>query len=364
MRCLISYQGPCGYPLSLQHLPYSPATNPGYPRRLVAGDTFPGRHVTRDKWNRKARMGFLPDRHSRATSPGPHSFIDVVMHWRNVEGDAKTGEELPSFPPPTSSLTSWDTVNTVVIDVDSQDKNTLVFSDVEENQEEEFDNVQARMEADALLAARLQEKERELHEKEKAELERMLRERAAQEETSNAALIAEFDNVQATIEVDALFTYSQLKNKSFEEIQKLYEKEQKWIKDFISMDSEEVEKKATNSKKIPRAEPDEESVKRQRIGETSGLEAYQIFADMLKKFDRDDMVKLWDLVKKRFSTTEPTNDKEKELWLLVEADSEMLGTFRRYFYQATGPRARGRIVGNKGFSKFLLLVEEATAGED
>ncbi|GKD25086.1 hypothetical protein Tco_1231300 [Tanacetum coccineum] len=40
--------------------------------------------------------------------------------------------------------------------------------------------------------------------------------------------------------------------------------------------------------------------------------AYQIFADMLKKFDRDDLVKLWDLVKERFSTTEPTDDKEKE----------------------------------------------------
>ncbi|GKC06268.1 hypothetical protein Tco_0997878, partial [Tanacetum coccineum] len=32
----------------------------------------------------------------------------------------------------------------------------------------------------------------------------MQRERAAQEEASNAALIAEFDNVQARIEADAL----------------------------------------------------------------------------------------------------------------------------------------------------------------
>ncbi|GJS11431.1 hypothetical protein Tco_0368227 [Tanacetum coccineum] len=30
---------------------------------------------------------------------------------------------------------------------------------------------------------------------------------------------------------------------------------------------------------------------------------------------RDDLVKLWDLVKERFSTTEPTDDKEKELWV-------------------------------------------------
>ncbi|GJZ28292.1 hypothetical protein Tco_0572939 [Tanacetum coccineum] len=41
-----------------------------------------------------------------------------------------------------------------------------------------------------------------------------------------------------------------------------------------------------------------------RVG--NHIEAYQIFADMLKKFDRDDPVKLWDLI-------EPTYDKEKEL---------------------------------------------------
>ncbi|GJS06488.1 hypothetical protein Tco_0363284, partial [Tanacetum coccineum] len=99
---------------------------------------------------------------------------------------------------------------------------------------------------------------------------------------------------------------------------------------------------------------------------------------MLKKFDRDDLVKLWDLVKKRFSTTEPTDDKEKELLydtcgvhhvssvrghdifmlvekeypltrgtlrlmmvarLLVEADSEMSRELlRKIFYQANRPR--------------------------
>ncbi|GJV18072.1 hypothetical protein Tco_1363395 [Tanacetum coccineum] len=37
--------------------------------------------------------------------------------------------------------------------------------------------------------------------------------------------------------------------------------------------------------------------------------------DMLKRFDRDDLEKLWDLVKKKFSSTESTVDKEKELWV-------------------------------------------------
>ncbi|GJZ05207.1 hypothetical protein Tco_0538482, partial [Tanacetum coccineum] len=72
-----------------------------------------------------------------------------------------------------------------------------------------------------------------------------------------------------------------------------------------------------------------------RVG--NHTEAYQIFADMLKKFDRDDLVKLWDLVKERFSTTEPTDDKEKELWVelkrLFEPDSDdTLWKLQRYMH--------------------------------
>ncbi|GJZ69844.1 hypothetical protein Tco_0633394 [Tanacetum coccineum] len=43
------------------------------------------------------------------------------------------------------------------------------------------------------------------------------------------------------------------------------------------------------------------------------VEALQTFDDMLKKFDRDDLDKLWSLVKERFSSTDPTDDKERTL---------------------------------------------------
>ncbi|GJR64369.1 hypothetical protein Tco_0010434 [Tanacetum coccineum] len=39
--------------------------------------------------------------------------------------------------------------------------------------------------------------------------------------------------------------------------------------------------------------------------------AYQFFKDMLKIFDNDDLVMLWNLVKERFSSTEPTDNKER-----------------------------------------------------
>ncbi|GKD24903.1 hypothetical protein Tco_1231117, partial [Tanacetum coccineum] len=62
-----------------------------------------------------------------------------------------------------------------------------------------------------------------------------------------------------------------------------------------------------------------------------------------ENFDRDDLVKLWDLVRERFSSTEPTDDKERALWvelkrLLVEQHSEMANELlRKIFIQANSP---------------------------
>nr|GEX99951.1 hypothetical protein [Tanacetum cinerariifolium] len=50
-----------------------------------------------------------------------------------------------------------------------------------------------------------------------------------------------------------------------------------------------------------------------RVGRIT--EAYQSFEDMLKGFDREDLVALWRLVKEKFSTTVPTVEKEKALWV-------------------------------------------------
>ncbi|GJV76091.1 hypothetical protein Tco_1507675 [Tanacetum coccineum] len=61
-----------------------------------------------------------------------------------------------------------------------------------------------------------------------------------------------------------------------------------------------------------------------RVG--NHTEAYQTFDDMLKKFDRDNLYKLWSLVKERFSSTDPTDDKERTLWVelkrLFEPDTD------------------------------------------
>ncbi|GJY88581.1 uncharacterized mitochondrial protein-like protein [Tanacetum coccineum] len=192
------------------------------------------------------------------------------------------------------------------------------------------------------------------------------------------------------------YSIKQLKSLSFEQVKDIFETTMRRVQSFVPMGSElEVQRLKRAGQEVL-----EEPVKRQKIGEASGsgeeqsaekekelseeelqkllvivlveelviqplqvrypiidwevysedtrrywriirvgnhTEAYQIFADMLKKFNRDDLVKLWDLVKERFSTTEPTVDKEKELWVelkrLFEPDKDdILWMLQRYMH--------------------------------
>ncbi|GJW70135.1 hypothetical protein Tco_0127052 [Tanacetum coccineum] len=111
------------------------------------------------------------------------------------------------------------------------------------------------------------------------------------------------------------YTLKQLKALSFEEVKEIFEATIRKVQSFVSMDSElEVQRLKRDGQDVV-----EEPAKRQRTGEASRVgghtEAYQTFDDMLKKFDRDDLDKLWNLVKERFRTTEPTKGKVRELWV-------------------------------------------------
>ncbi|GJR56327.1 ribonuclease H-like domain-containing protein [Tanacetum coccineum] len=61
-----------------------------------------------------------------------------------------------------------------------------------------------------------------------------------------------------------------------------------------------------------------------RVG--NHIEVHQLFNDMLKAFDRDDLVMLWSRVKEKFNSIEPTDDKEREIWVelkrLFEPDTD------------------------------------------
>nr|GEV72437.1 hypothetical protein [Tanacetum cinerariifolium] len=74
-------------------------------------------------------------------------------------------------------------------------------------------------------------------------------------------------------------------------------------------------------------------------------EAYQSFEYMLKGFDREDLDALWKLVKEKFSSAMPTEDKEKSLWvdakLQVDEDCEMARDLvMKILMEANKPKSR------------------------
>ncbi|GJU90580.1 hypothetical protein Tco_1303003 [Tanacetum coccineum] len=273
----------------------------------------------------------------------------------------------------------------------------------------------AQIESDAELAQRL-------HEEELAELDRAQKERQKQEEATSAALAEEFDEIQARIDADhelavrltheeqekytieerarllaeffegrkkqlaaeraeairnkpptrtqvrnrmityhihmGKYTHQQLKHKNFEEVQKLYEREKKWIDDFKPID-DDSQQQAESTKKRPRADSKEESSKKQKLEEDNDAEKeelrdnmdvvprgdvaidveslatkypifdwkthilnenmmyyqiiradgssknYKIFSEMLDDFDRQDVIDLHRMVNERYETKIP-----------------------------------------------------------
>ncbi|GKE14266.1 hypothetical protein Tco_1421843, partial [Tanacetum coccineum] len=103
-----------------------------------------------------------------------------------------------------------------------------------------------------------------------------------------------------------------------------------------------------------------------RVG--NHIEAYQTFDDTLKKFDRDDLDKLWSLVKERFSSTDPTNDKERTLWVelkrLFEPDTDdILWKLQRYMHDPLTWRLYDtcgvhQVSTDRGHNIFMLVEKD------
>ncbi|GJT36725.1 hypothetical protein Tco_0936590 [Tanacetum coccineum] len=152
----------------------------------------------------------------------------------------------------------------------------------------------AQIQMDEELAQRLFEEEQAQFEKE----QRIAREKAAEQEAKDAALIEQIEDVQARIDADELLA-ERLQQEEREQFTvdeqarmlKLYEKEQKWINDFVPLDSEMVkdsgkedgdsQNQAESSKKRPRAEHDEESVKKRKLEDEAKREELRACLDIV-----------------------------------------------------------------------------------
>ncbi|GJV78966.1 hypothetical protein Tco_1514836 [Tanacetum coccineum] len=204
---------------------------------------------------------------------------------------------------------------------------------------EQMEDVQARMDADELLAARLQEQEREQFSVD--EQARFLVETiAARKKFFAAQRAAEIRNRPPTrtqlrnqmityLKHMGKYTHNQLKSKSFEEIQKLYKKEQQWINDFVPMSDDSGKKDDSSSKQAESIQGDDIAIDveslatkypivdwkthiltknmmyYQIIRADGSSKNYKIFSEILDDFDRQDVMDLHRLVKERYDTTSP-----------------------------------------------------------
>ncbi|GJW85714.1 hypothetical protein Tco_0158859 [Tanacetum coccineum] len=125
---------------------------------------------------------------------------------------------------------------------------------------------------------------------------------------------------------------------SFEEIKDKFILVWKQMQDFVPMNSKAESERQT---KDPKELSEEELKKMMEIVpvEEVYIEALQVKRPIIawEKFDREDLDKLWSLVKETFSTADPTKDKEKELWVdlkrLYEPDpKDQLWAHQRYMH--------------------------------
>ncbi|GKB68272.1 hypothetical protein Tco_0929684 [Tanacetum coccineum] len=232
---------------------------------------------------------------------------------------------------------------------------------------ESWENTQAMMEVDRLLAERLQLKEREeLRDEEKAKLFMELMEKRrkhfaalrAQEKRNRPPTKAQKRTQMSTyLKHMGGYTYKQLKGKSFDEIQKLFDKEMKKVNTFVAMGSEVQESKEKNKegreettkggrKRDAWKEKERERRSRKTFSQRNSksleekkkmiidyklhkegvLVHYQLIrADgsskryssmirMLQGIDRKDLEALWRIVKAKYGDTRPENEFERVLY--------------------------------------------------
>ncbi|GKA31857.1 hypothetical protein Tco_0718224 [Tanacetum coccineum] len=161
--------------------------------------------------------------------------------------------------------------------------------------------------------------------------------KAIMQESEQPKKIKKRDDVQAHIQAD-----EDLSQKLLEEERENLSIEER-VTSFVPMDSV-MEKERTKraglnlqeeSSKRQKTKEGSEPTEELKVDEISQEDLQQmimvviveeVYVEAVQKFNRDDLDKLWSLVKERFSSTDPTDDKERSLWVelkrLFEPDTD------------------------------------------
>ncbi|GJV89800.1 hypothetical protein Tco_1533738 [Tanacetum coccineum] len=189
---------------------------------------------------------------------------------------------------------------------------------------EEWDEIQARVEADEEFAQRLQSKEREMYSE--AEKARLLAELINERKRYFAAQRAEERRNKPLTQAQKR-TYILKKQKTEESLEPVEEQkdkeEEELSQEMIQQMMIIVPEQGINVEALQTKYPiidweiyTEGARKYWKIIRVGNhTEVYQFFDDMLKAFDREDLLKLLSLVKEKFTSTEPIEDIEREIWV-------------------------------------------------
>ncbi|GJX15697.1 ribonuclease H-like domain-containing protein [Tanacetum coccineum] len=176
-----------------------------------------------------------------------------------------------------------------------------------------------------------------LHAEEQTELEK---ERRVAEQRSKPPTKTQIGNIMcAYLKNMGGYKHNQLKGRSYEEIQKLFDKAYKQVNSFVSMDSEVVKSKEAEMKRNIEIVKDDEvaiddiplatkppMIVEYKINKDGRMryfklirvdgssKRYSSMIKMLQDIDREDLETLWKLVKAKHGNTRPEEDYERVLW--------------------------------------------------
>ncbi|GJS58514.1 putative ribonuclease H-like domain-containing protein [Tanacetum coccineum] len=203
---------------------------------------------------------------------------------------------------------------------------------------ESWENTQAIMEADRLLAERLQTREQEeLTDKEKAKLFMEFMEkrrkhfavlRVQEKRNRPPTKVQKRNQMSIYLKHMGGYKHNQLKGRSYDEIQKLFDKEMKRVNSFVAMNSEAQENRdkleSDKSKKQKTNENEEVEVDNE-----AELKMHMVIVKYddiaidaiplatkppMIGIDREDLETLWKLVKTKHGNTRPEDEHERVLW--------------------------------------------------
>ncbi|GKD32908.1 hypothetical protein Tco_1248417 [Tanacetum coccineum] len=109
------------------------------------------------------------------------------------------------------------------------------------------------------------------------------------------------------------YKHNQLKSKSYDEIQEMFDKEMKRVNTFVDTNTELVKGSKTKAKGSSKRAGDELEQKKAKKADGSS-KRYSSMIQMLQNIDREDLETLWKLVKAKHGNTRLEEAYERVLW--------------------------------------------------